>query len=35
MTEVDWRTSFIDFIKDLMLPSGVDAKSAEAARIFR
>jgi hypothetical protein len=35
MIEVDWRTLFINFIKDQKLPSGVDAKSVEAARIFR
>jgi hypothetical protein len=35
MIEADWRTPFIDFIKDQKLPPGVDAKSAEAARIIR
>jgi hypothetical protein len=35
MIKVDWRTPFIDFIKDQKLPPGFDAKSAEAARIFR
>jgi hypothetical protein len=35
MIEADWRTPFIDFIKDQKLPPGVDAKSAEAARIVR
>jgi ribonuclease HI len=35
MIEDDSRTPFIDFIKDQKLPSGVDAKSVEAARIFR
>jgi hypothetical protein len=29
MIEVDWRTPFIDFIKDQKLPPGVDAKSTE------
>jgi hypothetical protein len=35
MIEADWRTPFIDFIKDQKLPPCVDAKSAEAARIIR
>jgi hypothetical protein len=33
--EVDWRTSFIDFIKDQKLHLGIDAKSAKAVRIIR
>jgi hypothetical protein len=35
MIEVDLWTPFINFIKDQKLPSGIDAKSIEAARIFR
>ena len=35
MIEEDWRTQFIDFIKEFKLPSHVDPKSAEAARIIR
>jgi hypothetical protein len=31
----DWRAAFIDFIQDQWLPAGIDAKSAEAARILR
>jgi hypothetical protein len=35
MIEVDWRVTFLDFIKEHKLPAGVDPKSAEAARILR
>jgi hypothetical protein len=35
MIEEDWRTKFIDFINEFKLPSHVDHKSAEAARIIR
>ena len=35
MIEEDWRTQFIDFIKEFKLPPHVDSKSAEAARITR
>jgi ribonuclease HI len=35
LIEVDWRVSFIDFIKDWKLPPGIDEKSAEAARIAK
>jgi hypothetical protein len=31
----DWRGPFIDFIRDLILPAGVDPKSAAAARVMR
>ena len=35
MIEEDWRTQFIDFIKEFKLPSHVDPKSTEAALIIR
>jgi hypothetical protein len=37
MIQVDWRVTFIDFIKEHKLPPppSVDKKSAEAARILR
>jgi hypothetical protein len=35
MIEVVWRVTFIDFIKELKLPPGVEEKSAEAAHILR
>ena len=35
MVEEDWRIPFIDFIKEFKLPPGVDAKSAQAARIIQ
>jgi hypothetical protein len=35
MIEVDWRVTFLDFIKEHKLPLGVDPKSTEAARILR
>jgi hypothetical protein len=31
----DWRGPFIDFIQDLVLPAGMDPKSAIAARVKR
>jgi ribonuclease HI len=31
----DWREVFINFIRDQRLPAGIDAKSAEAARVLR
>jgi hypothetical protein len=31
----DWRGLFIDFIRDLVLPAGMDPKSADAARVMR
>jgi hypothetical protein len=31
----DWREAFIDFIRDQRLPVGIDARSAEAARVMR
>jgi hypothetical protein len=31
----DWREAFIDFIRDQKLPVGIDARSAEAARVLR
>jgi hypothetical protein len=30
----DWREAYIDFIRDQRLPAGVDARSAEAARVM-
>ena len=35
MIEEDWRTQFIDFIKEFKLPPHVNPKSAEAVRITR
>ena len=35
MIEEDWRIQFIDFIKEFKVPPGVEAKSAQAARIIR
>ena len=35
MVEVDWRTTFIDYIKDQVLPSGIKKNDAEAIRIMR
>ena len=35
MIEEDWRTQFIDFIKEFKLPPYVDPKSTEAVRITR
>jgi hypothetical protein len=31
----DWREAYIDFIRDQRLPVGMDARSAEAARVMR
>jgi hypothetical protein len=31
----DWRGPFIDYIRDLVLPAGMDPKSAAAARVMR
>jgi hypothetical protein len=31
----DWREAFIDFIRDQRLPAGIDARSAEVARVLR
>jgi hypothetical protein len=31
----DWREAFIDFIRDQRLPAGIDARSAEVARVMR
>jgi hypothetical protein len=31
----DWREAYIDFIWDQKLPAGIDARSAEAARVMR
>jgi hypothetical protein len=30
----DWREAYIDFIQDQRLPAGMDARSAEAARVM-
>ena len=35
MIEVDWRTTFIDYIKDQVLPLGIKKDVAEAVRIMR
>jgi hypothetical protein len=35
MIKVDWRVTFLDYIKEHKLPPGVDPKSAEATRILR
>jgi hypothetical protein len=35
MVEEDWRTPFIDFIKEFKLPPGVELDNTEAARIVR
>ena len=35
MIEEDWRTLFIDFIKEFKLPPHVDPKSAEASRFIK
>ena len=35
MIEEDWRIQFIDFMKEFKHPPGVEAKSAQAARIIR
>jgi hypothetical protein len=31
----DWREAFIDFIRDQRLPAGINARSAEVARVMR
>jgi hypothetical protein len=31
----DWREAYIDFIQDQRLPAGIDARSAEVARVMR
>jgi hypothetical protein len=31
----DWREAFIHFIREQRLPVGIDARSAEAARVMR
>jgi hypothetical protein len=31
----DWREAYIDFVRDQRLPAGVNARSAEAARVMR
>jgi hypothetical protein len=31
----DWREAYINFIRDQRLPVGMDARSAEAARVMR
>jgi ribonuclease HI len=35
MIREDWREAYIDFIRDQRLPAGMDARSAEAARVMR
>jgi len=35
MIDEDWRTQFIDFIKEFKFPPHIDPKSAEAARITK
>jgi hypothetical protein len=35
MLREDWREAYIDFIRDQRLPAGMDARSAEAARVMR
>ena len=35
MIELDWRTTFIDYIKDQVLPLGIKKDVAEAVRIMR
>ena len=34
MMEADWRTTFIDYIKDKVLPPGIKKDDAEAVRIM-
>jgi hypothetical protein len=31
----DWREAYINFIQDQRLPAGMDARSADAARVMR
>jgi ribonuclease HI len=35
LLEEDWREAYINFIQDQKFPPGVDARSAEAARVMR
>jgi hypothetical protein len=35
MIEADWRTTFIDYIKDKVLPSRIKKDDAEAVCIMR
>ena len=35
MIKVDWRTTFINYIKDKVLPPGIKKDDAEAVRIMR
>jgi hypothetical protein len=35
MIEIDWRVTFLDFIKEHKLYLGIDPKSTEAALILR
>ena len=35
MIEADWCTTFIDYIKDKLLPPGIKKDDAEAVRIMR
>jgi hypothetical protein len=35
MIEIDWRVTFLDFIKEHKLRPGIDPKSVEATRILR
>ena len=35
MIETDWRTTFIVYFKDKVLPSGIKKDDAEAVRIMR
>ena len=35
MIEADWRTTFIDYIKDKVLPPGIKKDDTEAIRIVR
>ena len=35
MIEADWRTTFIDYIKDKVLTSGIKKDDAEVVRIMR
>ena len=35
MIETDWRTTFIDYIKDKVLPPGIKKDNTEAIRIMR
>ena len=35
MIEVDWRTTFVNYIKDQLLPPGIKKDDAEAICIMR